>query len=163
MSADGTAPGPGSGSTPDPAGSGRPPLLPHAGAANPALDRLVRENLRRLAEVTEDPVLRRRMAEVVDGRASLRELAFSGDFQAFLEPLVESGLEHWQSLPESEREAYAEQGLHGHLPVQDDAATDPPAGSAGPDVGDPDGAGGDDRGRRPDGRGGDGRGPAGTW
>ena len=56
MSADGTAPGPGSGSTPDPAGSGRPPLLPHAGAANPALDRLVRENLRRLAEVTEDPV-----------------------------------------------------------------------------------------------------------
>ena len=130
---------------------GRPPVLPHAGARNPALDRLVRENLRRLSEVTDDSDLQRRMREVVAGRASLRDLAFSGDFQSFLEPLVESGLQHWQSLPESEREAYAAQGLGGDLPVYE-------PGDAGTDARD-----GDDAPPRDEGGPGGGRGPAGTW
>ena len=159
MSTDG---GTGGGDTAsDPAASERP-VLPHAGAANPALDRLVRENLRRLAEVTEDPALQRRMRAVVDGRASLRDLAFSGDFQDFLEPLVESGLEHWQSLPESEREAYAEQGLHGQLPVQDAGAGDP-HGDGGGQEGRHDGQTRDRASPEDEGRDGDGRGPAGTW
>ncbi|HET8765855.1 MAG TPA: hypothetical protein VFM86_00875 [Pedococcus sp.] len=154
--------------TTDGTADGPPPVLPHAGAANPALDRLVRENLRRLAEVTEDPGLRRRMREVVDGRASLRELAFSGDFQAFLEPLVESGLEHWQRLPEAEREAYAEQGLHGNLPVQDDGTAGDHGDGTGRDDRTGDGRTGDGVGRTGDGVGRDGedrggRGPAGTW
>ncbi|GAB3450125.1 hypothetical protein GCM10027517_37200 [Phycicoccus ginsengisoli] len=144
------------GSGGSPADELRPPVLPHAGAANPALDRLVRENLRRLAEVTEDPALQRRMREVVAGRASLRELAVSSDFQSFLEPLVESGLEHWQRLPETEREAYAEQGLHGNLPVPDDRTAGDPVDPAARDGQTRDGQSrdGEDQG---------GRGPAGTW
>jgi hypothetical protein len=101
------------------------------------------------------------MREVVDGRASLRELAFSGDFQAFLEPLVESGLEHWQRLPEAEREAYAEQGLHGNLPVTDDRTGGDHADGTGRDGRTGNGRSGDGVGRDGEDRGG--RGPAGTW
>lgn len=71
------------------------PLL-HSYRGRPDLDRLLRDNLTLLRDRCEDPTVRRRLGDVLEGRASMRDLARSPDYQRFMGPLVLEGARRWQ-------------------------------------------------------------------
>ncbi|MBM6401269.1 hypothetical protein [Phycicoccus sonneratiae] len=85
------------GHDPRAASDGEPeqPLLPSY-RSRPDLDRALRANLRTLRDRCPDADLRERLDAVVAGRASLRELARSPEYQAFLGPLVLEGARRWE-------------------------------------------------------------------
>jgi hypothetical protein len=87
------------------------PLLPTL-AQNRALDGALRDSLRILGDHADDDAdddVRRRIDAVLEGRASLRELARDEEFSAFVGPLAERGWEQYDQLTDEERERLAEE------------------------------------------------------
>lgn len=89
------------------AGTGRdpedeaPPLLPGV-AAHPDLASALRESLTVLRDTADGP-LRRRMTDVLEGRAGLRELVRDPAFTGFVGPLTDAGWERFQREREQQR------------------------------------------------------------
>ncbi|MGG5259965.1 hypothetical protein [Phycicoccus avicenniae] len=73
------------------------------------MERHLRRSLEVLRDRADDPALRRRMDEVLAGRASLRDLARDDGFDAMMTPLVERGMHDLDELSPEER-ARAEAG-----------------------------------------------------
>lgn len=73
-----------------PDGSVARPLLP---TLEPAQDAQLRASLTVLRDTCPDEALRTRIGEVLAGRAQLRDLADDADFDRFVTPLTERGLE----------------------------------------------------------------------
>lgn len=71
-------------------------LLPSM-ATDRRLDALLRDSLRTLRDRAEEPALRERIDDVLAGRASLRVLARSPEFEELVAPLARRG---WQALEE---------------------------------------------------------------
>lgn len=92
------------------------PLLPSY-RGRPDLDRVLRDNLTLLRDRCEDPAVRRRLGDVLEGRASMRDLARSPDYQRFMGPLVLEGARRWQ-----------EAQLEDRPQVDTDTPTDPATG-----------------------------------
>ncbi len=84
------------------------PLLPGS-TIPPAAQAHLRRSLEVLRDEAQDPVVRRRIDDVLAGRGSLRELARDGGFGAFMEPLVRRGLQRIDEMSPEERAA-AEEG-----------------------------------------------------
>ena len=72
------------------------PLLPTL-RHDPEADRALRDSLRVLRDHAEDQNLRERIDHVLSGRASLRDLARSEEFAAFVGPHAEQGLRDWEA------------------------------------------------------------------
>ncbi len=88
-------------STEAPSGD-QPPLLP--GAPLPSrVQQHLRESLTLLRDQAQDPGVRRRIDEVLKGRASLRDLARDDAFSTMMTPLVERGMARLDSLTPQER------------------------------------------------------------
>lgn len=110
------------------------PLLP-----NPAIPPAVQAHLRRSLEVlrddAQDPTVRRRIDDVLQGRGSLRDLARDGGFSAFMEPLVRRGMARMDELSPEERAA-AEDGAaafrRGETPTGGDSGPASPGPAAPP-------------------------------
>ncbi len=78
------------------------PLLPTL-AVRSKLDAALRENLRILAERTDSDALRHRIQAVLDGTASLRDLARTPEFGQLMEPLVADGARRLAALTPEQR------------------------------------------------------------
>ncbi|MBR7743354.1 hypothetical protein KC207_08640 [Phycicoccus sp. BSK3Z-2] len=89
-----------------PGGDG--PLLPGAPLPD-EVQRHLRRSMEMLRERADDPAVRRRIDDVLAGRASLRDLARDDGFDRFMEPLVRRGMQRLDELSPQEREA-AERG-----------------------------------------------------
>ncbi|PVG82276.1 hypothetical protein DDE18_12320 [Nocardioides gansuensis] len=83
------------------------PLLPSL-ATDRRLDAQLRDSLRILRDQAEDAELRERIADVLAGRTSLRALARSPEFEAFVTPLARRGWQAWEQMAEDEREQLTE-------------------------------------------------------
>jgi hypothetical protein len=97
------------------------------------LSRHLRSSLELLRDRSDDDDFRRQLDDVLAGRQSLREAAFTGTFERGLTPHFEAGLRHWEQLSEAEREALAREGEvvvdleTGPLAEQQPAAAEPVA------------------------------------
>ena len=80
-----------------------PPLLPSL-AREHRLEESLRESLRVLRQQSDDPQLRDRIDDVIAGRASLRDLARSAEFDSLVAPYAERGYQQWDALDAEERE-----------------------------------------------------------
>lgn len=100
------------------------PLLPSY-RGRPDLDRVLRDNLTLLRDRCEDPAVRRRLGDVLEGRASMRELARSPDYQRFMGPLVLEGARRWQEA-QLEDQPRADPGTDPDRAGATDPATGPP-------------------------------------
>ena len=87
-----------------------PPLLPTV-AHERRLEEALRASLRVLRDQSDDPRLRERIDAVIAGRASLRDLARSGDFETLVAPYAERGYQQWDALDEEAREGLVDQAL----------------------------------------------------
>ncbi|MGI5147085.1 hypothetical protein ACQEVC_12000 [Plantactinospora sp. CA-294935] len=85
------------------------PLLDVAGG-DPALSRHLRDSLKTLSERTDDPEFRRLVADVLEGRRGLREVATSPVFTSALNPRMEQFAQRWAETSEQERAELAAQG-----------------------------------------------------
>lgn len=72
------------------------PLLPTL-RDDPQADRVLRDSLRVIRDRVDDAALRRRIEEVLSGRGSLRDLARSGEFAAFIGPYADEGRRTWDA------------------------------------------------------------------
>jgi hypothetical protein len=63
----------------------------------------LRESLTVLRDQAQDPGVRRRIDEVLQGRASLRDLARDDAFDTMMTPLVERGMARLDALDPQER------------------------------------------------------------
>ncbi|WP_392543239.1 hypothetical protein [Oryzobacter telluris] len=78
------------------------PLLP--GAALPArVQQHLRESLTLIRDQAQDPGVRRRIDDVLQGRSSLRDLARDDAFSTMMTPLVERGMARLDALSPQER------------------------------------------------------------
>jgi hypothetical protein len=75
-----------------------------------ALSRQLRRSLATLRDGTEDEDFRRQLDDVIAGRMSLREAAFTGTFDRGLAPHFERGMQRLQEMSEAEREQLAQEG-----------------------------------------------------
>lgn len=110
-------------------------LLPSLAAGSDA-DRRLRHQLAALANAIGDDRVRRDLRDVLDGRASLRQLAQSGRFAEALGPLVEVGMRSYREptgeaavlvAREAERELAADRAGR---PTQSAPTQSPPTHSA---------------------------------
>ncbi|GAA3759664.1 hypothetical protein GCM10022225_51440 [Plantactinospora mayteni] len=85
------------------------PLLDVAGG-DPALSRHLRDSLKTLGERTDDPEFRRLVADVLEGRRGLREVATTPAFASAINPRLEQFAQRWAEIPEEERAELADQG-----------------------------------------------------
>lgn len=115
--------------------TGGAPLLPGAPLPD-AVQAHLRRSLELLRDQAEDPAVRRRMDEVLAGRASLRDLARDEAFSRMMTPLVERGMSRLDDLtPEDRARAEADAAALGrgevpeHLRERpaDDPSTPPPS------------------------------------
>ncbi|MBT9256553.1 hypothetical protein KMZ32_14080 [Phycicoccus sp. MAQZ13P-2] len=83
-----------------------PPLLPGGTLPGP-LQTHLRRSLEVLRDRADDAGVRRRIEDVLAGRAALRDLAGDDGFSAFAAPLVEQGLRRLDELGPQEREQLA--------------------------------------------------------
>jgi hypothetical protein len=119
-----------------PSGAGAP-LLPGAPLPD-AVQAHLRRSLELLRDQAEDPAVRRRMDDVLAGRASLRDLARDDGFSAMMTPLVERGMQRLDDLtPEERARVEADAAALGrdevpeHLQERPDDGPTPPAPSPG--------------------------------
>ncbi|QKE83657.1 hypothetical protein [Arthrobacter sp. NEB 688] len=110
-----------------------PPLLPGAPLSG-ALQTHLRRSLEVLRDRAEDAGVRRRIEDVLAGRATLRDLAGDDRFSAFAAPLVEQGLRRMDELGPEERRLVAEDAaalgrgeVPAHLREDDDRGAAAPA------------------------------------
>ncbi len=106
------------------------PLLPNPDIP-PAVQAHLRRSLEALRDQADDPTVRRRIDDVLRGRASLRELATDGGFSAFMEPLVRRGLRRVDELTPEQRDA-AEAGAQALRRGEDPSADGPRGGGSAP-------------------------------
>ncbi len=105
-----------------------PPILPSL-AGEPRLEAHVREGLRVLRDSVEDPGLRRRMDDVVAGRASLRDLARHPDFAAMMDSRIDRAVAEYEAIPEEVREAELARARREAQTPPPDAAAPPGPGT----------------------------------
>ncbi len=119
---------------PSGAPSAEAPLLPGSSVPD-AVQTHLRRSLERLRDQAEDPAVRRRMDDVLAGRASLRDLARDEAFSRMMTPLVERGMSRLEDLtPEDRARAEADGAAlgRGEVPEHlrepaDDPASAPPS------------------------------------
>lgn len=87
----------------------REPMLDIA-RGDRALSRHLRRSLEALRERTDDRDFRRQIDDILAGRVSLRNAAFTGTFERGLTPHFKLGMQRWQEVSEEERERLAEEG-----------------------------------------------------
>ena len=79
------------------------PLLPSL-VGNPVLDAALRDSLRILRDEADEPGVRRRIEDVLSGRATLRELARDQEFAQFVSPLAARGWAEYEQIDPEERD-----------------------------------------------------------
>lgn len=104
------------------------PLLDVA-HGDPAMSRHVRDSLKVLAERTDDPEFGKLVEDVLRGRRSLRDVAFTPAFERTINPGVAQFAERYEQLSEEEREELAAQGER-QLAEQREASEGQPEESA---------------------------------
>lgn len=72
--------------------------------------RSLRRSLEILKSATPDPEIRRRLDDVLAGRASMREFGLSGAFASILDQVPKGAMERAAAMPEDERQRLAERG-----------------------------------------------------
>lgn len=77
---------------------------------DPADNHLLRQALTQLSEVSDDPEFQALVGDVLAGRASLRDVAFSEVMGRVIGPLAEQGAAQYDALSDEERRQLAEQG-----------------------------------------------------
>jgi hypothetical protein len=102
------------------------------------LSRHLRRSIELLRDHTDDKDFRRQLDDVLAGRQSLREAAFTGTFDRGLSPHFERGLREWERLSEAEHDRLAQEGEAvvdvdtGPLAEQPPAAGEPAAPATAP-------------------------------
>jgi hypothetical protein len=91
----------------------------------------LRESLAVLRDASDDRALRRRIDDVLEGRASLRELARTPEFTAMVDSRIDRAVEEYDAIPQDVRDAGLQRALAEALtPPPDDARPgQPPAGT----------------------------------
>lgn len=75
-----------------------------------AVSRHLRESLKVLRDKSEDQDFRRQIDDILAGRVSLREAAFTGTFERGIAAPFEAGMRWFEELPEEEVQEMAAQG-----------------------------------------------------
>ncbi|EAQ00860.1 hypothetical protein JNB_11814 [Janibacter sp. HTCC2649] len=83
----------------------------------PRMEAHLRESLVILRDDSDDRALRKRIDDVLAGRASLRDLARSADFTAVIDSKIDRAVEEFDAIPEAEREADLQRAIaEAHTP-----------------------------------------------
>ncbi len=75
-----------------------------------AVSRHLRDSLKVLRDKSEDPDFRRQIDDILNGRVSLREAAFTGTFERGIAAPFEAGMRRYQEFSEQEVDQMAAQG-----------------------------------------------------
>lgn len=89
--------------------AGDRPLLPSL-ETDPAMALQLRKSLQILSDVTPDPSFKKMVADILSGRASLRDVVDSTTFSSVVNPLVIGAVTELSQLSTEEKEALAAQG-----------------------------------------------------
>lgn len=85
------------------------PLLPSL-ETDPAMALQLRKSLQILSDATPDPSFKKMVADILSGRASLRDVVDSTTFSSVVNPLVIGAVTELSQLSTEEKEALAAQG-----------------------------------------------------
>lgn len=85
------------------------PLLDVA-RGDPAWSSHLRQALHRLRDTSDDSEFRELVEDVLQGRRSLRDVAFTPAFERVMNPRVEAFAERYEQLSQDERDRLADEG-----------------------------------------------------
>ncbi len=75
-----------------------------------AVSRHLRDSLKLIRDKSDDPYFKSMVDDILAGRQSLREAAFSSTFERGLSPMFEAGLQKFEELSEEETQRMAQEG-----------------------------------------------------
>jgi len=97
----------------------------------PRMQAHLRESLAVLRDASDDRALRTRIDDVLEGRASLRELARTPEFTSMVDSKIDQAVEEYDAIPEDVREAALQRAIAEAQtpPPEDTPPSQRPAGT----------------------------------